>query len=215
MDTRIDTPEPRARRRRAVRGIAAAALVGVLAVGLAACGDDDDESGATTTAAEETAVLTLTGEETLLTLDPGTAAVLTENSVSVAPSGDAAATDDGAIAFPITGGEVEAESLAGTIDHSGGLVFSAGGTELEVSDFVIDTTAGQLIATAGGAEVPLLDVDLTELTRSEDGDVLVLEGISTDLTTEGANALNETFGVDLFTDDTAIGTVVVRAQGSE
>jgi hypothetical protein len=187
----------------------AAVVVAALAFGLAACGDDDDDAAhtATTTAA---ATLTLTGEGTTLALDAGTAQVLTDNSIAVAPIDPATSGDDG-ITFPITGGAVEAESLAGTIDHSGGLRFSAGGTDLDLTDFVIDTSAGTLTATAGGAQVPILDVDLTGLERSDDMGTIVLEGITVALSADGAAALNDTFGVTLFTAGLAIGVVTVRA----
>lgn len=186
------------------------ALVAALALGAAACGDDDDDSGdeaATTAAPTE---LTLNGEATSLTLDPATAGVLEDNMVMVAPV-DPAAVEGGAIAFPITGGTVEAESLAGTIEHSGGLMFSAGGTDLEVTDFIIDTVAGTLTATVGGDQVPLLNVDLSALQRSDDAGTIVLEGITTTLTAEAATALNDTFGVMLFEEGLSIGDVSVRA----
>lgn len=184
------------------------ALVAALALGAAACGDDDDDSAAATTAAPTT--LTLNGESTSLTLDPATAAVLEDNKVAVAPVAPAA-VEAGAIAFPITGGSVEAENLAGTIDHSGGLEFIAGGTSLEATEFVIDTVAGTLTATVGGSQVPLLNVDLTALQRSDDAGTIVLEGITTTLTAEAATALNDTFGVMLFEEGLSIGDVVVRA----
>ncbi len=185
------------------------ALVALLAVGVAACGDDDDDAGdGATTAAPTT--LTLTGESTTLALDAGTADVLTQNDIQVAPIAPATAGDAG-IAFPITGGSVEAETLAGTIEHSGGLRFSAGGVDLDLTDFVIDTTAGTLTATAAGAQVPILDVDLTGLQRSDDGGTIVLEGITVALGADGAAALNDTFGVSLFEAGLPIGDVTIRA----
>lgn len=186
------------------------ALVAALALVAVACGDDDDDDDAAATTAAEATELVLTGEATTLALDPDTAMVLTDNGVEVAPVDPATAGDEG-IAFPITGGTVEAESLAGTIDHSGGLVFSAGGTELEVTDFVIDTAAGTLTATAGGDQIPLLSVDLAGLERTEEGDALVLTGITTALTADAADALNETFDVTLFEEGIPIGDVTVRA----
>jgi len=196
--------------RRFLRLPLVAALVAALALGLVACGDGDDDAATPATTADAPTTLTLTGEGTTLALDAGTAQVLTENMVKVAPIDPATAGDDG-ITFPITGGSVESESLAGTIQHSGGLVFTAGGTELELTDFVIDTATGTLSATAGGAQVPILDVDLTGLQRSDDMGTIVLEGITVTLSADGAAALNDTFGVTLFTEGLAVGDVTVRA----
>jgi hypothetical protein len=183
-------------------------IIASLGLILAACGDDDDDDSAEETVAATE--LVLTGESTTLTLDAATAGVLEDNSVTVAPVEPATAGDDG-ISFPITGGTIDSETLGGTIEHSGGLVFSAGGTDLEVTDFVIDTTAGSLVATAGGDQIPLLAVDLTGLEQSDDGGVIVLEGITTSLTPEAADALNTTFDVELFEEGLAIGDVTVRA----
>jgi hypothetical protein len=193
------------------------ALVAALALALVAvaCGDDDDDGGGGTDAAvEETEAasqqLRLNGETTVLVLDKQTATVLTDNGVKVAPV-DPAAPDGDGIGFPITGGMVDSESLAGMIEHSGGLRFSAGGTNLEVTDFVVDTEAGTLTATAGGADVPLLALDLSGLERTEEGGAIVASGIEASLTPEAARALNDTFKVELFEEGLAIGDVTVRA----
>jgi hypothetical protein len=193
------------------------ALVAALALALVAvaCGDDDDDGGGGTDAAvEETEAasqqLRLNGETTVLVLDEQTATVLTDNGVKVAPV-DPAAPDGDGIGFPITGGMVDSESLAGMIEHSGGLRFSAGGTNLEVTDFVVDTEAGTLTATAGGADVPLLALDLSGLERTEEGGAIVASGIEASLTPEAAKALNDTFKVELFEEGLAIGDVTVRA----
>jgi hypothetical protein len=193
------------------------ALVAALALALVAvaCGDDaDDGGGGTDAAVEETEAasqqLRLNGETTVLVLDEQTAMVLTDNGVKVAPV-DPAAPDGDGIGFPITGGMVDSESLAGMIEHSGGLRFSAGGTNLEVTDFVVDTEAGTLTATAGGADVPLLALDLSGLERTEEGGAIVASGIEASLTREAAKALNDTFKVELFEEGLAIGDVTVRA----
>jgi Htaa len=192
------------------------ALVAALALALVAvaCGDDDEGGGGADAAVEETEMasqqLRLNGETTVLVLDEQTAMVLTDNDVEVAPV-DPAAPDGDGIGFPITGGMVDSESLAGMIEHSGGLRFSAGGTNLEVTDFVVDTEAGTLTATAGGADVPLLALDLSGLERTEEGGAIVASGIEATLTAEAAKALNDTFKVELFEEGLAIGDVTVRA----
>lgn len=190
-----------------------------LVVGVVACGDDsEDENGAATTTtetAEEASgePVALSGEETLLALDPDTARVLEQNDVAVAPV-DPAAPDGDAIAFPITGGELEVEELAGTIEHEGGLTFSAGNTDVEVTDFVVDTVAGTLTASTADGELPLLQLDPSGLKRSEEGDVIVASGIEASLTRDGAQALNDAFDVNLFERGIPIGEVTLRATGS-
>jgi hypothetical protein len=188
------------------------ALVGAmaaLAVTVAACGDDDDE---TTTSADAAQTLSLNGEQTVLALDSGTAEVLTENEVEVAPVDPASAGDDG-IAFPITGGEVDSETLGGTIDHSGGLEFSAGKTSVALTDFIVDTAAGTLTATTpDGAELVTLDLDLTGLERTDEEDgTIVASGITATLSKDAAAALNDAFSVELFEGGLAIGDVTVTA----
>ena len=198
-----------------LRAPALLAVAAALSLGIAACGgDDDDDSDANgdTTEAVATSVA-LTGEQTVLVLDADTAGVLTELGVEVAPVEPAGAEGDG-IAFPITGGEIDTETLAGTIDHSGGLVFSAGGTDVELTDFVVDTTAGTLTAsTSDGASLPTLDLDLAAVEQSADGDAIVLTGITAALSADAAGALNDAFGIDALEGGIPIGDVTVTATG--
>ena len=76
--------------------------------------------------------------------------------------------------FPITGGDLDPETLAGTIEHVGsGLSLTANGTTVNLTDFTIDTVASQLtgvVAIDGGASlgrVAIFDFDLTGLTAGE------------------------------------------------
>jgi hypothetical protein len=192
-----------------IRLTALVAAMAALALTVAACGDEEDE---TATAADAAQTLSLNGEQTVLALDSGTAKVLTENKVEVAPVDPASAADDG-IAFSITGGEVDSETLEGTIDHSGGLEFSAGKTSVALTDFVVDTAAGTLTATTpDGAELVTLDLDLSGLERTdkEDG-TIVASGITAALSKDAAAALNDAFSVKLFEGGLAIGDVTVTA----
>jgi Htaa len=198
-----------------LRNIRWLAVIAVLATALVAAGCGDDDEGEATAgggdqATQSSQQLRLTGEDTTLVLDSGTAMVLEENKVEVAPVDPAGPGGDG-IAFPITGGEVDAESLAGTIEHSGGLAFSAGETTVELTDFVVDTRAGTLTATVGQGQVPILSLDLSGLERTMEGGAIVASGISATLTAEAAQALNDAFGVSIFEEGLAIGDVTVRA----
>ncbi len=204
--------------RKLLSTVAVSGAILVTGVGLAACGSDDSESTtAATTAAMETtettetaaaAMVTLTGEDTYLVLDSATAGVLTENQVSVAPAAPAEAAQDG-IAFPITGEQVDAATLAsGVITHTGGLTFTAGGTELTVKDFSVDLSTGILTATLpDGAMLPLLSLDLSMAEVSDTDQGKDVKGVKGALTAEAAAALNSTFGVEFFSDGLAIGTL--------
>jgi hypothetical protein len=197
------------------RLFASSTAVLALAFGVAACGSDDDSDTAsapaatTATTPAATAPVDVVGKSTRLVLNPATAAVLKSNKVTVAPVGPATADKVG-IVFPVTGGAVVVSSLAGTIDHSGGLKFSAGGKEVVATDFEVNTETKQLVATIGGAQVPLLDLNLTGLKKATgpNGEI-VASNIATTLTSEAATALNEAFGVTLFKAGLPIGTVTV------
>ncbi len=184
---------------------------------LAACGSDSDSTTSTaaaTTAAMDTtetaaaAMVTLTGENTYLVLDSATAGVLTDNMVAVAPAAPAEAAEDG-IAFPITGDQVDAATLgSGVITHTGGLTFTAGETELTVKDFSVDLSTGILTATLpDGAMLPLLNLDLSMAEVSDTDQGKDVKGVKGALTADAAAALNTTFGVEIFTDGLAIGTL--------
>ena len=107
-----------------------------------------------------TAIPSLSGEGTSVTLDGGTAAALTSLGVAIAPTGTAtfdAATST--ITFPITSGYAEIHSdlsvkpgwILGSIDHAGsGFSLTAGSTKVELSDFVVDPGNSILYGTVGG-----------------------------------------------------------------
>jgi hypothetical protein len=162
-----------------------------------------------------------------VTLDAATAGVLKSNGVSVAPVGPATATmasSNTVVAFPITGGHVSLFDKSvqangtpwfqGEVDHSGGLTFAAGSKEVTVTNFIVDPGKSLLTATAGGAQLPLLFLDGTNVAVSKDaaGHVL-LDGTVAKLTQQAADALNITFGVSLFKKDIPVGTVHLTAAG--
>jgi hypothetical protein len=154
----------------------------------------------------------LQGGQTTLKLDKGTAGLLADNGVSVSPTGDAHAKGR-KITFPIVGGSVVPSTVAGTIEHSGGLEFSAGDVSLGVEDFVIDTTAGVLTARVSGTDtrVPLLNLDASEASIEPGDKGVTVRGVQGTLTAEAAAALNETFGVSLFSEGVPVGTAKVVA----
>jgi len=124
---------------------------------------------------------TISGGQTLVTLDPGFISLLTSNSL--VPSAIAPATLSGAVAtFPITGGSTSGGNAI--IDHSGGLKFTQGATFLSIGSFVIDTAnsdvTGFAMNSAGlnAAAVPLFTIG---------------PGLTLSLTGTAAGAISATF----------------------
>ncbi|MDH3226314.1 MAG: hypothetical protein OEM67_04400 [Thermoleophilia bacterium] len=158
---------------------------------------------------------------TTVALDPGTAGVLTENRVAVAPVGMAKAGVSG-ISFPITWGKVATDLSAGRIAHGGGLSLTAGETTVTLKRFVIDLKTGQLsgvvfVGDQRVGRIPLFTLDPGE------AEVVLVKGfhrvtnVKLALTQGAADALNGVFfpnGPALFAKDLAIGTAKVRARTS-
>jgi hypothetical protein len=165
--------------------------------------------------AERSTTTPVTGGQTLLKLDGGTAAVLTDAGVSIRATGPAIGPAGSPLfAFPIVGGEVNKNQLSGRIVHSGGLAITAGGTTLVVKRFVIDLDTGYLTAKVAGAgvRIPLLRLGaVTGGVKAAPG-VLVLKDVNVRLTGTAAGALNQTFNTDLFSGGLLIGQATVIAR---
>ena len=69
-----------------------------------------------------------------------------------------------------------------------------------------------LSAKVGHQRVDILDLDLSGLTQSVEGNVVTLGGIDATLTAAAAGALNGAFGVTAFTEGLLLGTATVRAE---
>jgi hypothetical protein len=151
------------------------------------------------------------GDATTLALDPGTGDALAGLGVSAEPIGPATASAAG-IAFPITSGNSDLDTLAGTIRHSGGLALVKGSTRVELTSFYIQVDeAPDLTALVGGQRVSILSLDLSGLTREVSGRTVTLGGVKASLTAAAAGALNQAFDTDAFTEGLVLGTATVRA----
>jgi hypothetical protein len=164
---------------------------------------------------ERSATTPVTGGQTLLRLDGGTAAVLTDAGVGIEATGPAIGPAGSTLfTFPIVGGEVNKNQLSGRIVHSGGLAITAGGTTLVVKRFVIDLDTGYLTAKVAGAgvRIPLLRLGaVTGGVKAAPG-VLVLKDVNVRLTGTAAGALNQTFNTDLFSGGLLIGQATIIAR---
>lgn len=200
------------------------ALMAALALGIAACGDDDESTtdSGSSEAEPVAAISDLTGEQTAVTLDSGFVKALEDLKVTPGVVGDADLTD-GVVSFPITGGNVTYYDpsqplrpyVQGTINHDGsGLSLEAGGTRVELTDFVIDPGTSELSGdvsvdgqTAAEGAV-LFDLDgstLNPLQVNESAGTATLEGTTVLLSKDAAGLLNDTFGIDALKGGLVIG----------
>ena len=124
--------------------------------------------------------------------------------------------------FPIPAGELDLETAAGEIWHTGGLSLSAGETVVDLSLFIIDTTTPGAAVLTGIVKandtligrLPLFDIELPSLklplaAKSR----ITIPNANLTLTEEAAAALNSVFNVEAFVEGFPIGTahVVLRA----
>jgi hypothetical protein len=170
-------------------------------------------TSASAATAHKSSTVDIDGGNTALTVAAGTLKVLTDNGVKVTPIKGASASGR-TFTFPITDGDVDATTLAGTIKHSGGLQIAAGGKKLRVQDFVIDTRKSVLTVRISGTHtrLALLDLNLKNAHISKGKTQIVVSDVHASLTGTAAAALNKKFGVSLFKKGLAIGTAKVTAR---
>jgi len=219
-----------------LRRSAVFATSAALALGIGACGGDDESTSTTATAASESAAAEatptpvaqideLTGRTTAVALDPAFLEALDSLGVTPGPVGDAEITEQGSAVFPITGGNVTyyepgtvSPFVQGMIEHEGsGLSLEAGGTEVELTDFMIDPGKSVLTGTvsadgevaAESAPLFFLDGRTLEPLEAKDNGTAVLEGTTVKLKAEAAELLNQTFGIDDLQEGMEIGTAKI------
>lgn len=203
-----------------------------LAFAVSACGDDDSTSDAASTddVKPVAEIDDLTGIDTQVTLDEGFVAALTKLKVTPGPVGKAEISKDGVATFPITGGNVTYYDpsssvrpyVQGVIDHQGsGLSLTAGKTEVELTDFVIDPGTSELTGTVSvdgkeaASDAVLFDLDgstLEPLKTNADGSA-TLEGTTVELSDDAAGLLNDTFGITDLQGGLVVGVSAITVKG--
>ena len=125
----------------------------------------------------------------------------------------------GTVSFPIPGGAIDAESLAGDIFHTGGLTLAVPGTTVSLLNFIISTTGEPVltgIAAVNGDvvdRIPLFDLNLSAaVVEVGKKNQLTVGPVGVTLTDVAADTLNDVFGVDAFTEGFPIGTAYVKSK---
>ena len=150
--------------------------------------------------------------KTILAPEPATIEALAGAGVMVAPAGDVSVNDKG-IGFPITGGNVDAETLRGKIEHKGGLTFSNDHEALTVENFTVKIGEKNVIRAevAGGGKVRLAELDLDKAKIKERGSKIVVSNVDVLLAKPAAEALSAVFGLpDLAGADVGDATVKIK-----
>lgn len=177
-----------------------------------------------TAGASSASTVKLNGEATTLQTDPATTKALISNGIlplPVNPASVRAASWHRGLSlryrFPITSGRVDATSLVGHINHSGGIEFVnvANGHTLTLTNFRIQISAHPgLTAAVNGdpkSRVRILNLDLSNATIVKHPPTVKVDGVKATLTSTAAGALNSTLGVNLFSAGITLGTANVDA----
>ena len=198
------------------KAAAAAALIAATSLSVAACGSDDSSSSAssssTTASAPKpvAAIDSLTGNDTQVTLDQGFVDALTQLKLTPGTVGTAK-LKDGALIFPITGGNVTvfkpgtvSPYVIGQIQHEGsGLSLSAGGTTVKLTNLNVDPGVSRVygdVSVNGKTAVTsayLFKLDGRTLKPLSTGEgTATLEGTKVEISPVAAPLLNDTFKTD-------------------
>ena len=158
----------------------------------------------------QAAKVKLDGTRTTLTTDPGTTSALFGAGIiplPMAPSSIAPTSDAARYTFPVTGGRVDANTLAGTIRHSGGILLAQrdgmGWKALSLARFAINITgAPNLTAVVnGGDRLAIADLDLgsAQIKKFTKGGraFVSIKNVGVTLNATAMGAVNSTFGTAL------------------
>ncbi len=166
----------------------------------------------------------LNGLRTTLTTDPATTGVLVSHGVLPLPVGPATVAPkfgpDGLslrYGFPITGGRVDAATLAGFINHSGGLRFVniANGHTLTLTQFRIRISDNPGLTAEVNRDpslrVRILNLGLGHAKVAMHPPIVRVSNVKATLTQTAASALNDALGVSFFSRGITLGTAQVNA----
>ncbi len=166
----------------------------------------------------------LNGVRTALTTDPATTGVLVRNGVLPLPVGPATVAprfgSEGLslrYGFPITGGRVNSSTLAGHINHSGGLRFLnvANGHTLTLTAFRIRISDHPGLTAEVNRDpsvrMRILNLDLGHARIAMHPPMVRVSNVKATLTRTAASALNDALGVSFFSKGITLGTAQVKA----
>jgi hypothetical protein len=188
----------------AIAAFVAAGLV-VAACGSGSNGDNFSRSSAATggTSSGRSATVTyapgkatVIGKSTHVVINPAVSAALKHAGVTLTPI--APATAKATLLFPVSGGQITVATLAGTVDHTGGLTFRHSGKSITVTNLVVNTKTQHLTASVGGKSMPIFDLNLASPNRTGGPHSAVVSDIKLTVLSRAATTLNSGLGVSTF-----------------
>ncbi len=211
------------------KAFAAAAMVAATSLSVAACGSTDESAAASSSASEEkaprpvAAIDSLTGNSTTITLDQGFVDALGSLQLTPGTVGTAELAE-GALSFPITGGNVTvfkpgqvSPYVIGQVQHEGsGLSLTAGKTTVELTNFNVDPGVSRVygdVSVNGETAVTsayLFSLDGRTLKPLSTGNgTATLEGTKVSISPVAAGLLNDVFKTEAVTSDLLVGTAEI------
>ena len=201
------------------KAFASVALVAAASMSMAACGSSSDSSSTTSSSSSSAkaaapkpvaSIDSLTGNSTQVTLDQGFVDALTSLKLTPGVVGTAKLTN-GALVFPITGGNVTvfkpgqvSPYVIGQIQHEGsGLSLTAGGTKVELTNLNVDPGVSRVYGDVSvngkvaASSAYLFKLDGRTLNPLQSGSgTATLEGTKVEISPVAAPVLNKVFKTD-------------------
>lgn len=203
-----------------IRRVLGVSAVAILALPLAACSSSDNSSGTPKPLAQ---ISHLTGDSTAVALDAGFIKALTTLKLTPGVVGKATLAN-GAISFPITGGNVTyykpgsiSPYVTGSVNHEGsGLSLTAGGTVVDLTNFQVDPGASRVYgdvsangkSAAKHATIFNLDGRTLKPLQTQ-GAKAILEGTRVTISKDAAALLDSTFKTDAVKQGLLVGTATI------
>jgi hypothetical protein len=153
--------------------------------------------------------LNLTSGDANLALDDA----FTSGGVS-ASAIDPATQSAGRLGFPVTGGKVAEDGGSGVVRLDGGLRLTKGSANLELTKPRISLTDGEITALVSDDRVSVATFNLAGARVNVDGAEMTITGIDSELTSDGATAVNDALGGNAFSEGDPFGSFEVGATSS-
>jgi hypothetical protein len=187
-------------------------LLALVAIGIAACGSSKTTTttgtAATGSVTGSTGTTAVVGKQTSIALNPAISTLLRENQIvatAVAP-----ATYHSTLLWPVSGGHIAVSTVAGTIEHTGGIRLSHAGKSVQVTSFLINTSTDQVTALVGGQRLPIFAINTSSAKhQTGTGGTILESGLQFRLTEQGASALNGGLGSSAFKAGQIFGTAAL------